>query len=99
MFGIVVCVCTSFSGSGSIRNSGSWPPCTTMVDTPFNRLSRGLMLYVASSHNRVCGTLDEVTLYPMMGNAANVKRFVVICAVGGSVGWMRATAAFTIWSV
>src|ERR1700676_716323 len=41
----------------------------------------------------------DVRLYPITGNAANVSRFVVIFAVGGSVAWTRAIAAFTLWSV
>ena len=32
---------SSFAGSGVIWNSGSCPPCTTTVATPFSRLSRG----------------------------------------------------------
>ena len=40
--GTVICVCSSFAGSACTSNSGSWPPCTTIVDTPVIRLSRGL---------------------------------------------------------
>ena len=32
---------SSFAGSGVMWNSGSWPPCTTTVATPFKRFSRG----------------------------------------------------------
>ncbi len=35
----------------------------------------------------------------MMGNAANVRRLAVILVLAGSVGWMRASAAFTSSSV
>ena len=35
----------------------------------------------------------------MIGNAANVRRFAVSFAVGGSVGCTRASAAFTSSSV
>src|ERR1700745_945022 len=35
----------------------------------------------------------------MIGNAANVRRLVVIVAVEGRVLWTRATAAFTYCSV
>ena len=40
--GIVIEVCSSFAGSGFTSNSGSCPPCTTMVETPVIRFSRGL---------------------------------------------------------
>ena len=40
--GTVTEVCSSLAGSGVISNSGSWPPCTTTMDTPLRRFSRGL---------------------------------------------------------
>ncbi len=40
--GIVTEVCSSLAGSGVISNSGSWPPCTTTIETPLRRFSLGL---------------------------------------------------------
>ena len=35
---------SSLAGSGSIWNSGTLPPCSTTMETPFTRLRRGLMV-------------------------------------------------------
>jgi hypothetical protein len=39
---MVTPVWTSLAGSGWTSNSGTWPPCTTMEETPGCRFSRGL---------------------------------------------------------
>src|SRR4051794_40472404 len=44
----------------------------------------------------------EVRLYPMMGNAANVRRLALRRALGGNVGCTRAIAALTrssVWNI
>ncbi len=51
--GTLTALSSSFAGSGRTSNSGSCPPCTTTVDTPINRFSRGFNSYVAISHSRV----------------------------------------------
>ena len=39
--GTVIADCSNFGGSTRISNSGSCPPCTITVETPFTRFSRG----------------------------------------------------------
>src|SRR6185437_12535986 len=64
-------------------------------ETPFTRLIRGLISYVAISHSRELGIVSEVMPKARIGKLENLRRCTSIFTLGGRDDCARDIAALT----